>query len=195
MGKTVNENPPDLVFDEVVSLIQSARAKAFHAVNTALIDLYWQVGAYISQKLESAEWGAGVVDQLASHLSHTQPGLRGFTRSNLFRMRQFYETYREDEKVAPLVRLLTWTNNLIILGQSKRPEEREFYLKMAIQEKWGKRELERQFDSSLFERAVLHPLKASTAVLETHPGALDVFKDAYMVEFLGLPAGHDVNRR
>jgi predicted nuclease of restriction endonuclease-like (RecB) superfamily len=104
-----------------------------------LIDLYWQVGAYISQKLESAEWGAGVVDQLASHLSHTQPGLRGFTRSNLFRMRQYYETYREDEKVAPLVRLLTWTNNLIIMGQSKRHEEREFYLKMAIQGKWGRR--------------------------------------------------------
>ena len=191
MGKTVSGNPPDFVFDEVVNLIQLARAEALQAVNTALIDLYWRVGAYISQKLESAEWGAGVVDQLASHLSHTQPGLRGFTRSNLFRMRQFYETYREDEKVAPLVRLLSWTNNLIILGQSKRPEEREFYIKMAIQEKWGKRELERQFRSALFERAVLHPLKASVAVSEIHPGALDIFKDAYMVEFLGLPAGHD----
>jgi predicted nuclease of restriction endonuclease-like (RecB) superfamily len=98
------------------------------AVNTQLIDLYWQVGAYISQKLEQAEWGDGVVKQLAEYLAQTQPGLRGFTRPKLFRMRQFYEAYRHDEKVSPLVRQLPWTHNLIILSQSKRREEREFYL-------------------------------------------------------------------
>jgi hypothetical protein len=57
-----------------------------------MVDLYWQVSEYISQKLAGAEWGDGVVAQLASHLAETQPGLRGFTRANLFRMRQFYET-------------------------------------------------------------------------------------------------------
>lgn len=79
-------------------------------------------------------------------------------------MRQFYETYQQDEKVAPLVRQLPWTHNLIILSQSKRPEEREFYLKMAIQEKWSKRELERQLNVALFERVVLNPVKVSLAV-------------------------------
>jgi hypothetical protein len=79
------------------------------------------------------------------------PGLRGFTRANLFRMRQFYEAYRDDEKVAPLARQLPWTHNLIILNQSQRPEEREFYLRQAIREKWSKRELERQFKTALFE--------------------------------------------
>jgi predicted nuclease of restriction endonuclease-like (RecB) superfamily len=83
-----------------------------------------------------------------------QPGLRGFTRPNLFRMRQFYEAYQGDAIVSPLVRLLPWTHNLIILSQSKRPEEREFYLRMAGQEKWSKRELERQFKTA-FERTVL----------------------------------------
>ena len=68
-------------------------------------------------------------------------GLRGFTRRNLFRMRQFYATYQGDEKVAPLVRQLPWTHNLIILSQSKTPQEREFYLKTAIREKWSKRDL------------------------------------------------------
>jgi len=72
-----------------------------------LIDLYWQVGAHISRKLESAEWGEGVVDQLMGHLARTQPGLKGFTRRNLFRMRQFYKTYRYDEKVSPLVTQLS----------------------------------------------------------------------------------------
>jgi hypothetical protein len=95
--------------------------------------------------LKTAEWGDWVVDQLAANIiARSQPGLRGFTRPNLFRMRQFYETYHGDKKVSLLVRQLSWTHNLIILCQSKREEEREFYLLQAIQEKWGKRELERQ---------------------------------------------------
>jgi len=130
-------------FDEVLAMIQTARQHAAQAVNTRLIELYWQVGAYISQKIEKAEWGDAVVAQLAEHLARTQPGLRGFTRSNLFRMRQFYETYRHEEKVAPLARQLSWSHNLIIFSQSRRAEEREFYLRMATQEKWSKRELER----------------------------------------------------
>ncbi len=89
-------NPSEAAFAEVVSLIHAARQQTFQAVNTSLIDFYWQVGAYISR--------------------------------NLFRMRQFYETYRNDEKVSPLVAQLSWSHNLLILGQSKRPEEREFYL-------------------------------------------------------------------
>ena len=177
-------------FDEVLALIHSSRQKAIQAVNTQLIELYWQVGAYISRKLEQAEWGDAVIGQLAEHLAQTQPGLRGFTRSNLFRMRQFYEIYRAEEKVAPLARQLSWSHNLIIFGQSKHPEEREFYLRMSVQEKWSKRELERQFKAALFERSVTQPVKVSAALKQTHPAALDIFRDAYMVEFLGLPGSH-----
>lgn len=186
--------PADPGFAEIVTLIQAAKERAYHAVNTALIGLYWQVGEYISRKLAAAEWGNGVVTQLAAHLANTQPGLRGFTRANLFRMRQFYEAYRDDEKVAPLVRQLPWTHNLIILSQSKRPEEREFYLRAAAREQWSKRELERQFAIALFERAVLTPAKVSPVVRQSHPQALSVFKDAYLLEFLGLPEGHSGGR-
>jgi predicted nuclease of restriction endonuclease-like (RecB) superfamily len=205
-------------FAEVLVLIHGARQQAVQTVNTQLIELYWQVGAYISRKLEQAEWGDAVVSQLAEYLAQTQPGLRGFTRPNLFRMRQFYEAYRTDEKVSPLVRQLSragesglavtaplpgadekvsalltqlpWTHNLIILSQSKRPEEREFYLRMAIQEKWSSRELERQFKAALFERSVSQPAKVSALLRQTHPAALEVFRDAYMVEFLDLPGSH-----
>jgi predicted nuclease of restriction endonuclease-like (RecB) superfamily len=74
----------------------------------------------------------------------------------------------------------------MILGQSKRPEEREFYLRLAIRERWGSRELERQLRAAAFERAVLTPPKVSPVVTQTHPDALRVFKDSYMVEFLDL---------
>jgi predicted nuclease of restriction endonuclease-like (RecB) superfamily len=172
-------NPQD-DFNEITQLIHAARQRAVQAVNTALIELYWQVGQFINRKIELAEWGDGVVAQLADHLARTQPGLRGFTRSNLFRMRKFYETYQGDEIVAPLVRQLPWTHNLIILNQSKRPEEREFYLRLAIREQWSKRELERQFKAALFERTVLNPVKVTPLVSQIHPDALSIFKDCCM---------------
>lgn len=177
-------------FAEIVSLIAAARQRALQSVNTTLIDLYWQVGEYISRKIEASEWGDGIVPQLAEYIARTQPGQRGFTRDNLFRMKQFYETYRDNPIVGPLARQLPWTHNLIILGQSRRPEEREFYLRMAVQEKWSKRQLERQFDLALFERSVLSPVKVSPAATELHPEATSIFKDAYSVEFLGLPQEH-----
>lgn len=178
-------------FDDVLRLIDSAKQRVYRAANTELIDLYWQVGELISKKIASAEWGDGVVAQLADFIAQTQPNLRGFTQRNLFRMRQFYEAYQGDTKVSPLVTQLSWTHNLTILSRSKRPEEREFYLKMAIQEKWSKRELERQFNTALFERVVLSPVKTSPMVAQHYPKALDVFKDSYVVEFLNLPSAHN----
>ena len=185
-----NEVIPSRDFDEVAQMIAAAKQRTYSAVNSMLVELYWQVGAYIHNKLESAAWGEGVVEQLAKYLKTTQPSLRGFTRANLFRMRQFYATYRDDEKVAPLVRQLPWTHNLIILSQSKTPEEREFYLKTAIREKWSKRELERQFQGALFERAVLNPPKVSAVLRQMQPGAHKVLKDTYLLEFLDLPDDH-----
>src|SRR5436853_1480127 len=93
--------PSQADFDEVLRLIDAARARAFAAVNRELVGLYWQVGEYISHKLASAAWGEGVVQQLADHVARTHPDLKGFNRPNLFRMRQFFETYRGDEKVSP----------------------------------------------------------------------------------------------
>ena len=148
-------------FAEVVDLIEQAKRNTFQAVNTELISLYWNVGQYISRKLETAEWGEGVVNRLAEYIQRRNPNLRGFTRASLFRMRQFYETYRNDRKVAALLRQLPWTHHLIILGQCKRQEEREFYLRMSLKEMWSSRELERQLKVSLFERKVLEPPKVA----------------------------------
>lgn len=177
-------------FAPILKLIEASRAKAYAAVNIALIDLYWQVGETLSHKIAAAEWGEGVVEQLAQHIALTYPGLRGFTRPNLYRMRQFYESYRDDQIVSALLRQLPWTHHVIIMSQSQRPEEREFYLRQAASEKWSSRELERQLKAALFERTVLHPPKVTAALRQIHPGAQMAFKDAYMVEFLGLPNSH-----
>jgi len=159
-------------FRAVLTLITQARHQAVQAVNTALIDLYWQIGGIISHKIASAEWGTGVVDKLARRIAQEHPGLRGFTRPNLFRMRQFHEAYRDAPTVSPLARQIPWSHHLLILAQSKHPEERLFYLQMTAQERWSKRELMRQLKSALFERRMLSPVRATAALSHHHPQAL-----------------------
>ena len=89
--------------------------------------------------------GEGTIETLSAFVQRSQPGIRGFSPQNLWRMRQFYDTYRDQPVLSPLVRELPWTHHMLILGQSKTEEEREFYIRLAVREKWGKRELERQF--------------------------------------------------
>lgn len=113
-------------FAEVVAMIQAARGRALADVNSELVDLYWRVGAYISRKLEIAAWGENVVEVLSRCIADRHLGLRGFARANLFRIWQFYDTYRGNEKVATLLRQLPWSSNRHVLAKGKRPEEREF---------------------------------------------------------------------
>lgn len=177
-------------FNDVLSLIEAARQRAYQAINTELVSLYWELGGYISRKITSAEWGDGVVDELAATIAREYPGQRGFTRANLFRMRQFFEAYRDDKKVAPLVRQLPWTHHLILLGRTKHPEEREFYLLAAIRGRWPKRELERQIRTGAALRSMPATKKVSPQVAQIHPTAVDEFKSAYSLEFLGLAQDH-----
>ena len=177
-------------FAEILRIIHAGRARAFEAINVALIDTYWAVGAHLSRKVSEAGWGKGIVQELATWLAAQVPDLKGFSSSNLWRMKQFYEVYQNDENLAPLVRQLSWTHNLIILGQSKQPEEREFYLRLAVRAKWSKRELQRQIESAAFERTVLSDLKLAPVVRVLPQDATGIFKDSYLLDFLDLPERH-----
>lgn len=185
-----NQNHLQLSFDKIVELIQAARQRALHAVNTTLIDLYWQIGRHICLCIAEDGWGKSTVAALATHIAQQYPGLRGFSPQNLWRMRQFYETYRDASELSTLLRELPWSAHLHILSKTKHPEEREFYLRMAIRNGWHVREVARQIEGGLFERTVLNPPKLSTALKELHPAAETVFRDTYLFDFLGLPTPH-----
>lgn len=92
-------------FAEVVGMIQTTRNNVIRVANTALIDLYWNIGNYLHNKIASSEWGDGVIKQLAQYISRKEPELKGFSDKNLWRMKQFYETYAEaNEKLSTLLR-------------------------------------------------------------------------------------------
>lgn len=185
----MNKSPVQQDFQEVVSLIKQSRQKVFAQANTALIDLYWQIGEMISHKVQQANWGKGVVTELAKFITQHDPEIKGFSDKNLWRMKQFYETYQSDQKIWSLLRELPWTHNTIIFSRCKTAEEREYYLSIVVSNQLTKRELERQIDSSHFERSALSA-KLSPLVRELHPEVRNVFKDSYVLEFLGLPEKH-----
>jgi len=142
-------------FTDVVRLIREAQAKAMRTVNTQLIDLYWNIGEYISERVQSQQWGQSVVIELSRYLQETEPDLKGFSDKNLWRMKQFYECYREQAKLSSVMREISWTHNLVILSRAKTIEEKEFYLRLCARERFSVRELERQFNSGTFERTML----------------------------------------
>lgn len=177
-------------FLEVQKLISVARAKINLSVNTGLIELYWQIGAYVNKKLKTSEWGKSVVEDLSVFIRENEPDIKGFSSQNIWRMRQFYEVYSSNKKLSALVREISWTNNMLILSKSDSNEEREFYLKLARREVYSSRELERQIDSGLFERTIAGTKNLSAVLREIHPKAEQSLRDSYVLDFLSLPQHH-----
>lgn len=177
-------------FPEILAIIKNGRSRAYQAVNVALIETYWAVGCYLSRKVAVSGWGKGVIRELADWLLANAPEARGFSASNLWRMMQLYDTYVGNERLAPLVRALSWSKNLLILGQCKTLEEKEFYLLSSARANWSKRELQSQIERSSFERTMLADLKLAPPVRELHQDVAGTFKDTYLLDFLNLPEPH-----
>lgn len=177
-------------FRHIVELIKQSRASALRAVNAELINLYWNIGEYVSKKISLSEWGDAVVAELARYIQQNEPGLKGFSDKNIWRMKQFYETYKDVQLLLPLVREISWTNNLLIFSRCRSLEEMEFYLKLARQENYSKRELDRQISASLFERTMIGNAKLSPMVREMNNDPTNAFRDSYVFEFLNLPEPH-----
>lgn len=130
-------------FEKVVDIIESAKERAYRKVNEELILMYRDIGEYISKQSQNAGYGDAFVQKLADFFAENYPDMKGFTRRGLYRMKQFYELYKDNEKVSPLVTQLSWTNHLKIMSACKTMEERIFYMNMCIKERLSKRELER----------------------------------------------------
>ena len=172
-------------FGDLINIIEESRSNAIKAINKELILMYWKVGEYLHNLIEKSSFGDKVIDDVAKYVKKNNPTLKGFTKRGLYRMKQFYETYVDDEFVSPLVTQISWTNHLLILSGSKSKEERHFYLMMCIAEKYSKRELERQMDSAYFERYMLsnHNYLPTTVSKDIRSSILDT----YVLDFLDLP--------
>ena len=135
---------------ELKSLIQKTQIKASLAVNSELIGLYWNIGKSISEKIKRNKWGSSVVGELSKDLKTEFPNQKGFSRSNLFSMRKFYEFYSksniEIEKIQQLVGQIPWGQNVVIISKSKSIEEALFYSNKTIENNWSRSVLIHQIE-------------------------------------------------
>jgi len=178
-------------FDEIIVIIEKAKIRAIKAVNAELIQMYWNVGEYLSGLCANSNFGDKIIDEVAAYIAQNNQNLKGFNRRGLYRMKQFYETYKDDEFVTPLVTQISWTNHLLIMSGSKSAEERHFYMALCAREHYSKRELERQIDSAYFERYMLSSQKSVSKGAPEDVRAS--FLDTYVLEFLDLPQQYSEN--
>lgn len=179
---------------DIKERIRSAQYEALKAVNKELVGMYWDIGRMIVERQKGATWGKSVVQRLAADLRAEFPGVSGFSAQNLWRMRQFYEQYREHKKLSPLVREIAWTHNVIIMMHCKDPLEREFYIRMTKKFGWSKNVLIHQIDNQTYEKTVTSQTSFDKTVPAKvqHQAKLAV-KDEYTFDFLEL--GEEYNER
>lgn len=169
----------------LIHIIEESRQSALKKVNEELIKMYWKVGEFLSKETERASYGDAYIDEISREIQEAFPGIKGFNRRGLYRMKKFYEIYKDNDIVTPLVTQISWTNHLLIMPGCKTDEEREFYIRLCIKENYSKRQLERQLDSGYYERYMLSKetlLPESVKKLAENP-----FLDSYVMEFLDLP--------
>lgn len=177
-------------FNEIAKMIEARRNNAYRKVNEELIGLYWDFGKYVSQKIKLEKWGSKTIERLASFMKENYPALKGFNKRGIYRMKQFYETYRDNQIVSTLLTQLSWSNHIQILSSAKTMEERIFYIRLAIKERYSARELARQLDSAYYQRYLLSDGKAQpliTRSIDENYYLNTKILDTYTLEFLDLP--------
>jgi predicted nuclease of restriction endonuclease-like (RecB) superfamily len=176
---------------ELKTLIRKTQIKASLAVNNELVRLYWNIGKSISEKIKRNKWGSSVVEELSKDLKKEFPNQKGFSRSNLFYMRKFYDFYSKPEieikKIQQLVGQIPWGQNVVIISKSKSIEEALFYASKTIENNWSRSVLTHQIELDFFSRKGKAITNFKTTLLEPHSElAQETLKDPYKFDFLTL---------
>ena len=206
-------NPDKNYLDFILSLKQEiikSRYQAARLANREQLLLYFKTGKMLSEKVKVKKWGAKILEQISNDLQKTLPGLKGFSFSNLKKMRQFFEAYSDLEirpsltaqidkklksKVNPIVPSVTaqletffnisFTHHILLLNRCKNLEERLFYIESAAMHFWSVSILEHQLDADLFKKQGKLPNNFQKTLSEDmKPSALKVFKDEYLLDFI-----------
>lgn len=180
--------------NDIKNRINQSQARALKAVNKELVLLYWSIGQSIVEKQDKEKWGDSVIENLAKDLQDDMPGIKGFSARNLWRMRDLYLTYRDNEKLPALLAEISWTHNVTILQKCQDNLEREFYIKMSRNYGWSYRVLLNNIENQTYEKTML----GQTNFEATLPAAIQdtaklAVKDEYTFDFLEL--GNDYSER
>ena len=175
---------------DVLKLIEKHRQVAYRKINEQLVSLYFEIGKYLSEKVENQPWGSNAIKTIALTIKQEYPTMKGITQRGLYRMMQFYKEYGHNVIVSSLLTQISWTNHLLILSGAKSFEEKEFYMRLCIKNNYSSRELNRQIRSGYYQRYLL----SNGNILESREKTIDEddipesrILDCHCFEFLDLP--------
>jgi predicted nuclease of restriction endonuclease-like (RecB) superfamily len=192
MGNIIKQAEYGILLNDVKARIRAAQYEALKAVNKELITLYWDIGRMIVDRQDKQGWGKSVVQNLAADLQKEFQGTQGFSAAGLWRMRNFYQTYKENEKLAPLVREISWSHNIIIFEKCKDDLEREFYIRMTKRMGWSKNVLVHQIENKTYEKTLANQTNfEKTLPVKINNQAKLAVKDEYAFDFLELGEEYD----
>lgn len=171
--------------------IRNAQYNALRLINIELIELYWHIGKEILAKQKALGWGKTIVQQLSQDLLQDHPGSSGFSAANLWRMRAFYDHYHSNTKLAPLVREISWSKNIVILEKCKDDLEREFYIKATSKFGWTKKVLINQIENNTYYKTLINQNNFDKNLpSNVRDKAKLAIKDEYLFDFLELSEKH-----
>ena len=167
--------------------IYSAKSEAILSANRLMIGLYFEIGKEIVSNQQAQGWGKSVVEQMSKDLKEEFGEKSGYSVSNLWRMRNFYLTYKDDKYLAQLVRDISWGQNVLIFEKCKTPQKRMYYIKNIVEHGWNRNVLTHHIKTNLFERDNISKKSDNFKVTlksELSELAVDIVKSEYNLEFL-----------
>ncbi len=189
INSTISKDKYHVFMKELKQKIYSAKSKAIISVNRQMIELYFEIGEQIVVEQEFLGWGKSIVEKMSIDLKNEFGSKSGYSSSNLWRMRNFYLTYKDDKILAQTVRDISWGQNIIIFEKCKTKKEREYYIRNTIENSWNRNVLLHHIKTNLCKRD--KDIKKLTNFKETLPNelselAIDMIKSEYNLEFLDL---------
>ena len=188
-SKNTNSLPDGYIniLESITSKIKASQLRAMTAVNRELIEVYRDIGKTLQEQQEQAEWGSFVVERLAKDLQNSFPGMKGLSSRNLWRMKDFYLSYRENKKLTTLSAEISWSHNVALLSKCQDPLQREFYMRMSKKNGWTYRVLLHQIDNMTYEKTMTSQTNFDRRLSKKlRPEAKLAVKDEYAFGFLEL---------
>jgi predicted nuclease of restriction endonuclease-like (RecB) superfamily len=174
--------------NELKQKVHIARQKVALSINSQLLELYWELGKELAEKQKYSDWGSNFIEQVATELKHEFPEIKGFSRRNLYAIKQWYQFYSEEYQFVPQdVAQIPWGHNRLIITKIKNVDEACFYCAETIKNGWDRDTLEIMITSNLYTKSG----KATNNFINTLPEkqskiVSQTFKDPYNFDFLGL---------
>ncbi|CCK81890.1 PDDEXK nuclease domain-containing protein [Desulfobacula toluolica] len=181
---------------ELKKKVRQSQLKAAVAVNTALLEFYWGLGADIVEKQKGAKWGSGFLKRLSQDLMAEFPDMKGFSKRNLEQIRRWYFFYNTDFEFAkqPATQLfnIPWWHHVVIVSKCKTTPKAFFYIEKTIENNWSRSVLTHQIESGLYERQGKAMTNFSKALPTPQSDlAQQIIKDPYNFDFLTLTENYN----